>query len=160
MIEEYVIKELEKLKEENQKLKNKINELENRKVVSIEDNNAVYIELKNKECVIKTLEENGHDLQNIFDNYGSDEMIDLIKKLELYRNYIPSHKKDIIGIVRVDKKYYELSKYYSNEYRMENQVFMDVDTAIYNDLVDKLYDWIRDEIYNRKTIEKKGENTE
>lgn len=159
MIEEYVIKELDTLKEENRILKNKINELENRKIVSIEDNAAVYINLKSQDFVIKTLEKNGYDLQNIVDNYGGVEMSNLIKSLDLYRDYIPQHNRDIKGIVRIDKKYYEVSTYY-NDYRMENEVFMDVDTAIYNDLTDKLYDMIQSELRKRQVEAKKVENNE
>lgn len=159
MIEEYVIKELNGLKEENQKLRDKINKLENRRITSIEDNAAVYIELKSKELIIKTLEEKGYNLESIVNNYGGVEMSNLIKSLDLYRDYIPSHKKDIKGIVKVDKQYYELTTYY-NEYRLENEVFMDIDTAIYNDLTDKLYDMIQSELRKRQVEAKKVENNE
>ena len=149
MIEEYVIKELNGLKEENQRLRDEVNKLKNIKVASVEDE-PVYIDLKNKDYVIKTLEEKGYNLQDVSDNYGSQELSNLIKTLELYKDYFPSSKKDVKAIVRVDKKYYELTTYYSSEYRMENQVFISIDDAVYNDLTDKLYDMINDELRERK----------
>lgn len=149
MIEEYVIKELNGLKEENQRLRDEVNKLKNIKVASVEDE-PVYIDLKNKDYVIKTLEEKGYNLQDVSDNYGSQELSNLIKTLELYKDYLPSSKKDVKAIVRVDKKYYELTTYYSSEYRMENQVFISIDDAVYNDLTDKLYDMINDELRERK----------
>ena len=115
MIEEYVIKELNGLKEENQRLRDEVNKLKNIKVASVEDE-PVYIDLKNKDYVIKTLEEKGYNLQDVSDNYGSQELSNLIKTLELYKDYFPSSKKDVKAIVRVDKKYYELTTYYSSEY--------------------------------------------
>ena len=148
MIEEYVIKELNGLKEENQRLRDEVNKLKNIKVASVDDE-PVYIDLKNKDYVIKTLEEKGYNLQDVSDNYGSQELSNLIKTLELYKDYLPSSKK-VKAIVRVDKKYYELTTYYSSEYRMENQVFISIDDAVYNDLTDKLYDMINDELRERK----------
>ena len=153
MIEEYVIKELNGLKEENQRLRDEVNRLKNIKVASVEDE-PVYIDLKNKDYVIKTLEEKGYNLQDVYDNYGSQEISNLIKTLELYKDYLPSSKKDVKAIVRVDKKYYELTTYYSSEYRMETQVFINIDDAIYNDLADKLYDMINDELRERKKKKK------
>lgn len=138
MIEQYVINELENLKEENRKLKEELTKEQNKMVVSIDNPKVYKIELIEKDSVIKKLEESGVDLIKLYDEEGTDKYFELIKDLKLYKDKFKQNDK-VVAVVRYNNKYYEMTQYY-NDFKLENEVYLDLDSAISNVLVDELYD--------------------
>jgi len=149
MIEEYFVKELENLKQENQKLREEIHKKDN-KFLMLEERPQVNLELIANETLFKKLDEKGIDLNKIVDEMGSKEIQELIKDLVLYKEM---KNDDYVAIIRMNNRFYGLEKYY-NEYKLEPDVYVDLDDAIYHDLVDKFYDKVQNEI-NRREKEKK-----
>ena len=92
MIEEYVIKELNGLKEENQRLRDEVNKLKNIKVASVEDE-PVYIDLKNKDYVIN------------IELFKNDNYYEIMNKMESNSILL----KDI-SVVKAGLKAYEIGK--------------------------------------------------
>ena len=154
MIEQYVIDEIKQLKEENFKLKEEIikNQSEPFKWVEAK----IYdLELIGEETIIKTLEENNYKLEELESNYSSEEYINIIKKHNLYREKLNRKKNNYEGIVKYKNKYYGLETYYGG-FKFDDIVYIDLDTAIYHELTDELYDVINQELRKRKQ-EEKGE---
>lgn len=140
MIEQYVLDELKKYKEENEMLKDKLTKEKNRFIKSV-DEKAVEIELIPTENCVKKLKEANIDLSNLVEEMGSKEITEIIISLGLYKDKIKSKRSDDENtIVKVNNKYYELTRCYNNEYRLENEVYITLEDAVYYDLVDKLYD--------------------
>lgn len=158
MIEQYVINELENLKEENRKLKEELNVEKNKLVVSIDNPKVYKIELIEKDSVIKKLEEAGVDLIKLYDEEGTDKYHELIKELKLYKNKFKQNDK-VVAVVRFNNKYYEMTPYY-NEYKLENEVYLDLDSAISNVLVDELYDLLRNYKYQKQKEEQENNKDE
>lgn len=150
MIEQYVLDELKKYKEENEILREKLINEENRFIKSV-DEKAVEIELiPTKNCVEKLTKAN-IDLNNLVDEMGSKEIMKLIIELGLYKDKIKSKRSgDENTVVKVNNKYYELTRCYNNEYRLENEVYITLEDAVYNELVDQLYDNINSYLKSQK----------
>lgn len=155
MIEQYVINELNNLKEENSKLREELTKEQNKMVVSIDNPKVYKIELIDKKSVIKKLEENGVDLIKLYDEEGTDRYFELIKDLKLYKDKFKQNDK-VVAVVKFNNRYYEMTPYY-NEYKLEDEVYIDLDKAILNELVDELYDLLRDYKY-QKQKEKQEKN--
>lgn len=151
MIEQYVIDELKNLKEENQKLREEINKEQNKTVVSIDNPKLYKIELIENDSIIKKLEEKGIDLIKLYDEEGTDKYLELIKELKLYRNKF-KQSNEAIAVVKYDNRYYEMTSYCS-KYRLENEVYIDLDKAIENELVGCLYDLLRSYKYRKQKEE-------
>lgn len=137
MVEQYVIEEIKKLKEENEKLKQELNDEKNKLVMSVEGK-PCYIELIDRKIIIDRLIENNIDPIKMYDEYGTNEFLRIIKELNLYKDKF-KQGKDAVCIVRYNNKYYEMTSYYS-EYKLCDEVYLDLEKAIYNELVDELYD--------------------
>ena len=137
MVEQYVIEEIKKLKEENEKLKQELNDEKNKLVMSVEGK-PYYIELIDRKIIIDRLIENDIDPIKMYDEYGTNEFLRIIKDLYLYKDKF-KQGKDAICIVRYNNKYYEMTSYYS-EYKLGDEVYLNLEKAIYNELVDELYD--------------------
>lgn len=158
MIEQYVINELNNLKEENSKLREELTKEQNKMIVSIDNPKVYKIELIEKESVIKKLEENGVDLIKLYDEEGTDRYFELIKDLKLYKDKFKQNDK-VVAVVKFNNRYYEMTPYY-NEYKLENEVYIDLDKAILNELVDELYDLLRDYKYQKQKEEKENNKDE
>ena len=158
MIEQYVLDELKKYKEENEQLKKENFDLKNKYVVMVNET-PKRGELKPIDNIISILNENNIDPRRVVDEMGSNEIRDLILNLNLYKEKLP--KKSNNGrescdiIVKIGNKCYELEKYYG-DYKLENQVSITWEDEVYYELVDKLYDEINS--YLRKL--KKESNDE
>lgn len=150
-LEEYFIKQLDELKEENEKLKKENQEKDNKFIV-LEERPQVKVELIAKDALLRKLEEENIDLNSIVKEMGSKEVQALIKDLCLYRDV---KKDNYIAIVKINNSFYGLEKYY-DEFKLNNKVFVDLDEAIY-DLTDGLYDRVQNEL-NRKKQEQKEED--
>lgn len=139
MIEQYILDELKKYKEENEILKETLINEKNRFIKSV-DTKAVEIELiPTKNCVEKLTKANV-DLNNLVDEMGSKEIMKLIIELGLYKDKIKSKRSDDENtIVKINNKYYELTRYY-NDYKLDIEVYITLEDAVYNELVDQLYD--------------------
>lgn len=149
MVEQYVIEEIKKLKEENEKLKQELNDEKNKLVMSVEGK-PYYIELIDRKIIIDRLIENDIDPIKMYDEYGTNEFLRIIKDLYLYKDKFKQGKKAIC-IVRYNNKYYEMTSYYS-EYKLGDEVYLNLEKAIYNELVDELYDILG--TYKRKMKQK------
>lgn len=158
MIEQYVIDELNNLKEENRKLKEELIKEQNKMVVSIDNPKIYKIELIEKSSVIKRLEENGIDLIKLYDEEGTEKYLELIKDLKLYKDKFKQND-NVIAVVKYHNRYYEMTPYY-NEYKLENEVYIDLDKAILNELVDELYDLLRDYKYQKEREEQEKNKNE
>lgn len=158
MIEQYVIDELNNLKQENIKLKEELNVEKNKLVVSVDDPKVYKIELIEKSSVIAKLEENGIDLIKLYDEEGTDKYFELIKNLKLYKDKFKQNDK-VIAVVKYSNRYYEMTPYY-NEYKLENEVYLDLDSAISNVLVDELYDLLRNYKYQKQREEQEKNKDE
>lgn len=158
MIEQYVINELKELKEENRKLKEELNAEKNKMVVSIDNPKVYKIALIEKESIIKRLEENNIDLIKLYDEEGTDRYLELIKDLKLYRDKFKQNEK-VVAVVKYNNRYYEMTPYY-NEYKLDNEVYLDLDKAILNELVDELYDLLRDYKYQKQKEEQEKNKIE
>ena len=154
MVEQYVIDEIKKLKEENEKLKEELNNEKNKLIVSVECE-PYYIELLDKQLIIEKLIENNIDPIKMYEECDTDYYVNTIKNLKLYKGKFKRDKSDIICYVRYNKKYYEMTKYY-NDYKIEDEVYIDLELAIYHELVDELYDLLRD--YKREQEKKESED--
>ena len=158
MIEQYVLDELKKYKEENEQLKKENFNLKNKYVVMV-DETPKKAELKPLDNIITILNENNIDPKRITSEMGANEIRDLILNLKLYKEKIP--KKTSNGeescdiVVKIGNKHYELEKYYG-DYKLKNQVSITWEDEVYYELVDKLYDEINS--YLRKL--KKESNDE
>lgn len=155
MVEQYVIEEIKKLKEENEKLKQELNDERNKLVNSVEGR-PCYIELIDRKIIIDRLIENNIDPIKMYDEYGTNEFLRIIKELNLYKDKF-KQGKEAICIVRYNNKYYEMISYY-NEYKICDEVYMDLEKAIYHELVDELYDILGN--YKRKIEQEKKESEE
>ncbi len=155
MVEQYVIEEIKKLKEENEILKQKLNEEKNKLVVSV-DCEPYYIELINKQLIINKLIENDIDPIKMYEEYDTDNYIEIIKNLKLYKDKFRRDKNEVIGYVKCNNKYYEMTKYYGG-FKIENEVYIDLDKAIYYELVDELYDMLFDYKKELKKQQKESE---
>lgn len=157
MIEQYVLDELKKYKEENEQLKKENFNLKNKYVVMV-DETPKKAELKPLDNIITILNENNIDLKKITSEMGANEIRDLTLNLNLYKEKIPKKsnngKESCDIVVKVGNKYYELEKYYS-DYKLENQVSITWEDEVYYELVDKLYDEINS--YLRK-LKKESSN--
>lgn len=153
MIEQYVLDELKKYKEENEELKRELLIKENIRVQSVKEE-PVKIELIPIDNVVSKLQEKGIDIQKVIDEMGSDAIRDLIIELGLYKNKII---KENCTIVKVDNKYFEFERYYSYGYKLEEQVYIDLKEAVYYELVDDLYDKLNYYIKNQKKEEENNE---
>ena len=151
-LEEYFIKQLDELKEENEKLKKENQEKDNKFLV-LEEKSQIKVELIANDALFRKLEENDIDLSKILDEMGSDEIKNLIKNLELYREV---KNDNYVAIVKINNQYYGLEKYY-DEFKLKNRVYVDLDDAIYYDLTDKFYDIVESEITRRNQM-KEGMN--
>lgn len=158
MIEQYVINELENLKEENRKLKEELTKEQNKMVVSVDNPKVYKIELIEKDSVIKKLEEADIDLIRLYDEEGTDKYHELIKNLKLYKDKFKQNDK-VVAVVRYNNRYYEMTPYY-NEFKLENEVYLDLDSAISNVLVDELYDLLRNYKYQKKQEEQEKNKDE
>ena len=85
MVEQYVIEEIKKLKEENEKLKQELNNEKNKLVMSVEGK-PCYIELIDRKIIIDRLIENNIDPIKMYDEYGTNEFLRIIKELNLYKD--------------------------------------------------------------------------
>ncbi len=144
MIEQYVLDELKKYKEENEQLKKENYDLKNKYVVMV-DETPKKAELKPLDTIIAILNENNIDLKKITSEMGANEIRDLILNLNLYKEKIPkkanNDKESCDIVVKIGNKYYELEKYYG-DYKLKNQVSITWEDEVYYELVDKLYDEI------------------
>ena len=144
MIEQYVLDELKKYKEENEQLKKENFNLKNKYVVMV-DETSKKAELKPLDNIIAILNENNIDPKKITSEMGANEIRDLILNLNLYKEKIPKKtsngKESCDIVVKIGNKYYELEKYYG-DYKLENQVSITWEDEVYYELVDKLYDEI------------------
>ena len=158
MIEEYVLDELKKCKEENEQLKKENDNLKNRYIVMV-DETPKNAELKPIDNIIAILNKNNIDLETVISEMGANEIRDLILDLKLYKESIPKKagngKERCNIVVKIGDKYYELEKYYG-DYKLEKQVSITWEDEVYYELVDKLYDEI--DSYLRKL--KKESNDE
>ena len=91
MIEQYVLDELKKYKEENEQLKKENYDLKNKYVVMV-DETPKRGELKPIDNIIAILNENNIEPRRIVDEMGSNEIRDLILNLNLYKEKIPKKK--------------------------------------------------------------------
>lgn len=155
MVEQYVIEEIKKLKEENEKLKQELNDEKNKLVMSVEGK-PCYIELIDRKIIIDRLIENNIDPIKMYDEYGTNEFLRIIKELNLYKDKF-KQGKDAVCIVRYNNKYYEMTSYYS-EYKLCDEVYLDLEKAIYNELVDELYDILGTYKREMKQKEESGKN--
>lgn len=154
MIEQYVLDELKKYKEENEQLKKENYDLKNKFVVMVNET-PKRGELKPINNIIEILNENNIDPRRVVDEMGSCEIRDLILNLNLFKESLP--KKNNNGcdiVVKVGNKYYELEKYY-DDYKLESQVSITWEDEIYYELVDKLFDEINS--YLRKLKEESND---
>lgn len=158
MIEKYVIDELNKLKEENSRLREELTKEQNKMVVSIDNPKVYKIELIEKESVIQKLEEADIDLIKLYDEEGTDRYFELIKDLKLYKDKFKQNN-NVIAVVKYNNKYYEMTPYY-NTYKLEDEVYIDLDKAILNELVDELYDLLRDYKYQKQKEEQEKNQDE
>lgn len=144
MIEEYVLDELKKCKEENEQLKKENYNLKNKYVVMV-DEKPKKAELKPIDNIIAILNENNIEPEKVISEMGANEIRNLILDLNLYKEKIP--KKTSNGnescniVVKIGNKYYELEKYYG-DYKLEKQVSITWEDEVYCELVDELYDEI------------------
>lgn len=88
MIEQYVLDELKKYKEENEQLKKENFNLKNKYVVMV-DETPKKAELKPLDNIITILNENNIDPKRITSEMGANEIRDLILNLNLYKEKIP-----------------------------------------------------------------------
>ena len=157
MIEQYVLDELKKYKEENEQLKKENFNLKNKYVVMV-DETPKKAELKPLDNIIAILNENNIDPKKITSEMGANEIRDLILNLNLYKEKIPKKtsngKESCDIVVKIGNKYYELEKYYG-DYKLEKQVFITWEDDVYCELVDELYDEINS--YLRK-LKKESSN--
>ena len=157
MIEQYVLDELKKYKEENEQLKKENFNLKNKYVVMV-DETPKKAELKPLDNIIAILNENNIDPKKITSEMGANEIRDLILNLNLYKEKIPKKTSNVKEswdiVVKIGNKYYELEKYYG-DYKLEKQVFITWEDDVYCELVDELYDEINS--YLRK-LKKESSN--
>jgi len=151
-LEEYFIKQLDELKEENEKLKKENQEKDNKFLV-LEEKSQIKVELIANDALFRKLEENDIDLNKIVDEMGSNEIKNLIKNLELYREV---KNDNYVAIVKINNQYYGLEKYY-DEFKLKNRVYVDLDEVIYYELTDKFYDRVQNELNRRKQEQKEVE---
>lgn len=154
MVEQYVIEELKALKKENEELKEKLSIEKNNRIRMI-DQDPVYVALKSRDRIERFLEEESKDAYNLKEELGSQDLAKIIKDFELYIVNPPKSGDKGEGIVSYNGKYYKLEKNYSREYKLEEEVFIDLDEAIYCELVDKFYDMLVNIDYAKKEKEKK-----
>lgn len=154
MVEQYVIEEIKKLKEENEKLKEELNNEKNKLVVSVECE-PYYIELLDKQLIIEKLTANNIDPIKMYEECNTDYYVETIKNLKLYKDRFKTGKNKVICYVKYNKKYYEMVEYY-NDYKISDEVYIDLDKAIYYELTDELYDLLGD--YKRKIEKEKKES--
>jgi len=151
-LEEYFIKQLDELKEENEKLKKENQEKDNKFLV-LEEKSQIKVELIANDALFRKLEENDIDLNKIVDEMGSNEIKNLIKNLELYREV---KNDNYVAIVKINNQYYGLEKYY-DEFKLKNRVYVDLDEVIYYELTDNFYDIVQNELNRRKQEQKEEE---
>lgn len=144
MIEEYVLDELKKCKEENEQLKKENYDLKNKYVVMV-DEKSKNAELKPIDNIIAILNENNIEPEKVISEMGAGEIRDLILNLNLYKEKNPKNtsngKESCNIVVKIGNKYYELEKYYG-DYKLEKRVSITWEDAVYCELVDELYDEI------------------
>lgn len=152
MIEEYVLDELKKCKEENEQLKRENYNLKNKYVVMV-DEKPKNAELKPIDCIIAILNKNNIEPETVISEMGANEIRDLILDLNLYKESIPkktSNGKEKCNIVvKIGNKFYELEKYYG-DYKLEKRVSITWEDEVYCELVDKLCDEIDSYLRNLK----------
>ena len=145
MLEEYVLKKLESLEKENAELKAEL-EKKNNAFLQLEERDEVKLELIGDVSLFQKIEEAGFSLKQIKEDMGVNEIANMIKELNLYKEV---NSNDHEAVIRVNNKCYGLSKYY-DEYRLNDRVYVDLDEAIECELVDKLHDKVRIKIKNTK----------
>ena len=145
MLEEYVLKKLESLEKENAELKAEV-EKKNNALLQLEERDEVKLELIGDVSLFQKIEEAGFSLKQIKEDMGVNEIANMIKELNLYKEV---NSNDHAAVIRVNNKCYGLSKYY-DEYRLNDRVYVDLDEAIECELVDKLHDKVRIKIKNTK----------
>lgn len=151
MIEQYILDELKKYKEENEILKEKLINEKNKIVRSV-DAKAIEIELIPTENCVKKLKEANINLNYLVDEMGSREIMETIISLGLFKDKIKFKRSDDENIiVKVNNKYYELMRYY-NDYKLDEQVYITLEDAVYNELVDQLYDNINSYLRENKEV--------
>ena len=160
MIEQYVLDELKKYKDENEKLKEEIYNLKNKFVVMV-DETPKRGELKPIEVIISILKENNVEPKKIVDEMGSNEIRDLIINLGLYKEKLPaksnsSSREYDTAIVRVGKKYYAMESYY-NDYKLEDEIYTTWEDEVYYELCDELWTRIDTYLRNLKIAEENKE---
>ena len=138
MIEEYVLKKLESLEKENAELKAEL-EKKNSAFLQLEEHKEIKLELIGNDSLFQKIEEAGFSLKQIEEDMGVNEIADMIKELNLYKEV---NSTNHAAVIRVNNKCYGLSKYY-DEYRFDDIVYVDLDDAIKYDLVDKLFEKVR-----------------
>ena len=143
MLEEYVLKKLESLEKENTELKAEL-EKKNNAFLQLEERDEVKLELIGNESLFQKIEEAGFSLKQIEEDMGVNEIANMIKELNLYKEVNSNNHE---AVIRVNNKCYGLLKYY-DEYRFDDRVYVDLDEAIRCELVDKLYDKVRIKIKN------------
>ena len=152
MVEQYVIEEIKKLKEENEKLKEELNTLLNNELMKV-DIKPVYVKLLEKEIIIKKLEENNIDIIKIYDECDSKEITKIIIENNLFRDRKQS--SEVKFIARYRNKYYEVKDYYGN-IKLDDEVYATLEDAIYYEISDDFYDLCGD--YKRKIEKEKKES--
>lgn len=163
MIEQYVLDELKKYKEECERQKEEIFNLKNKFIVMV-DETPKRGELKPIDTIIEILKENNIEPQKIVDEMGSNEIRDMILNLGLCKEKLPrksdKYNKYDEAIIRVGNKYYAMETYY-NSYKLEDEVYINWEDEVYYELCDELYDKIDTYLRNMKVAEKsKEENNE
>ena len=141
MIEEYVLKKLESLEKENAELKAELGK-KNSAFLQLEEHKEIKLELIGNDSLFQKIEEAGFSLKQIEEDMGVNEIANMIKELNLYKEV---NSTNHAAVIRVNNKCYGLSKYY-DEYRFDDTVYVDLDDAIKYDLVDKLFEKVRRKI--------------
>lgn len=135
--ENYVIEELKKIKEENERLKDLIVRKENKSFVEV-DEKAINVELLNSDVLIKKLEDLKIDIPKICDEMSSEEITNLIIDNKLYKEV--KENSSTLTIVRYNSKYYKLQSKYSYSFELEEQCYITLHDAVYYELSDNLND--------------------
>lgn len=154
MVEQYVIEEIKNLKEENELLKKELNREKSKLLASVECE-PYYIELLDRQLIIEKLIENNIDPIKMYEECNTDYYIETIKSLKLYKDKFKTGKNKVICYVKYNNKYYEMNEYYG-DYKIADEVYIDLDKAIYYELTDELYDVLGD--YKRKIEKEKKES--
>lgn len=153
MLEQYVIDEIKMYKEENERLKKELFMKDNAQIKM-----SVYKEVNASliptNTIVSKLKENGIDIQKIVNEMGNDEITNIILDYKLYRENTSTNNP----IIKVNNEYFELERErYSNSYKLERKVYVNLRDIIYNKLSDELYDDLNSYLRN---LEKENKDNE